>query len=407
VKRSAAHKDADEPGMTQPQDAAVEFSLIRGDALFRAQRAVGLIPAQGLGVVRRAILAVLITWVPLVVAAAIANRLWPGEVAEPLLQHFGIHVRFLLAVPLFIIDDAVANWVVGEIMPYFVHSGLVTDAERQRFVAIVRRATAWRDGWRPWVAIAGIAIAWMAASPVMWDAHEMSWATSDPPLLALRFGVFWFRYVARPIFLTLLLVWLWRLVLTTALMWRISHLDLALVPTHPDEAAGLGFLEVLPMAFVAPAFAISAVLSGRWAHDVIYHAVPLKTLVIPMGAFVVVTALLLLVPLLVFMRPLWATRRRALFDYGALVGEHHRRLRRRWILGEELGDDAMLEAPELGPGAYSGRLYDFVWRVLPIPVGKRILLAIMGLIMLPMLPLIAIEVHLGDALMKVVRMILL
>ena len=393
--------------MTQSQDAAVEFSLIRGDALFRAQRAVGLIPAQGLGVVRRAILAVLITWLPLVVAAAIANRLWPGVVAEPLLQHFGVHVRFLVAVPLFIIDDVVANRVVGEIMPYFIHSGLVTGAERQRFAAIVSRATGWRDGWRPWVAIAGVVIAWMSASPVVWDAHEMSWAMSDPPLPALRFGVFWFRYVARPIFLTLLLVWLWRLVLTTALMWRISRVDLALVPTHPDEAAGLGFLEALPLAFVAPAFAISAVLSGRWAHDVVYHAVPLKALVIPMGAFVVVTALLLLVPLLVFMRPLWATRRRALLDYGALVGEHHRRLRRRWILGEELRDDAMLDAPELGPGAYSGRLYDFVWHVLPVPVGKRILLAIMGLIMLPMLPLIAIEVHLGDALMKVVRMILL
>jgi len=54
-----------------------------------------------------------------------------------------------------------------------------------RFGAIVRRATAWRDGWRPWVAIVGIVIAWMAASPVVWDAHEMSWAMSAPPPLAL------------------------------------------------------------------------------------------------------------------------------------------------------------------------------------------------------------------------------
>ena len=392
--------------MTPTDDASLKFWLVRGDALSRMQRALGLIPAQGLGVARRAVLAVLVTWAPLMIAAGVANRLWPGVVPEPLLHHYGVHVRFLVAVPLLIIDDAVAHWVLGEIMPYFVRSGLIADADRPRFVEIVRRASAWRDGRRPWVVIAGVVIALTFAGPGAWDAHELSWATSESPLFALQFGVFWFRYVAQPIFETLLLVWLWRLVLATALLWRISRLDLVLVPTHPDEAAGLGFLEVVPLAFVAPAFAISAVLSARWAHDAVYHAATLKELALPMGAFVVFTALLLLVPLLVFMRPLWATRRRALFDYGVLVGEHHRRLRRRWILGEKLGDDAMLEAPELGPGAYSGRLYDAVWAVMPVPVGKRILLTIALLITLPMLPLIAVEVHLGDALWKIVRTVL-
>jgi hypothetical protein len=131
---------------------------------------------------------------------------------------------------------------------------------------------------------------------------------------------------------------------------RIARLELALVPTHPDRAAGLGFREIVPLAFVAPAFAIASVLSARWAHDVVYHAVPLRTLAIPLGAFVVVTALFLLVPLLVFTRPLWQARRQGLLDYGALIGEHQRRLRRRWVLNELLGDDAMLRAPDIwGP----------------------------------------------------------
>ena len=256
------------------------------------------------------------------------------------------------------------------------------------------------------MAIAGVVIAWIAATPAEWDAHELSWGMSEPLLRALQFGVFWFRYVASPIFKTLLLVRRWRLVLATALMWQISRLKLTLVPTHPDERAGLGFLEVVPMAFIAPAFAISAVLSGRWAHDIVFHAVPLKVLALPMGAFVVVTVLLLLVPLLVFVRHLLAVRRHALSDYGALVGEHHRRLQRRWIFDEELGDDAMLEAPELGPAAYSGRLYDAAGGVMPVPVRKRMLLGSVALIVLPLLPLVAAEVHLGDALMKVVRTLL-
>jgi len=327
-------------------------------------------------------------------------------VPEPLLQHYGVHVRFLVAVPLLIADEALAQSALKEIIPYFLRSGLITTADRPRFAAIVQSVSGWRDGWRPWVGIAGLVIAWLVMSPVVWDAHELSWAVSNPPVPALSFGMFWFRYVSRPIFLTLVLVWLWRLVLATALLWRIARLDLALVPTHPDEAAGLGFLEMVLTAFIAPAFAISAVLSGRWAHDVLYHGVALKTLALPMAAFVLVTTLLLLVPLLVFVRPLWAARHRALFDYGSLVGEHHRRLRRRWILDEPLGHDTMLDAPELGPAAYNGRLYDFVWGLWPIPVRKRALLATMLVITLPMLPAIAGEVHLGDALMKVVRTLL-
>jgi hypothetical protein len=130
--------------MPADDDAAVEFSLVRGDLFFRMQRAIGLIPVEGLGIVRRVLLAVLVTWVPLVAAAA--SRLWPGGVDEPLLQHFGVHVRYLLAVPLFIVEDAVVHRVFGEIFPYFVRSGLVTAADRPRFVAIVQDAGAWRDG---------------------------------------------------------------------------------------------------------------------------------------------------------------------------------------------------------------------------------------------------------------------
>src|SRR5215470_5703395 len=163
----------------QTQDDVLEFSLVRGDALFRAQRALGLIPAHGLGVVRRAILAVLVTWVPLVVAAAMANRLWPGAVPEPLLQHYGVHVRFLVAVPLLIADEALAQSALKEIIPYFLRSGLITTADRPRFAAIVRSVSGWRDGWRPWVGIAGLVIAWLVMSPVVWDAHELSWAVSN------------------------------------------------------------------------------------------------------------------------------------------------------------------------------------------------------------------------------------
>jgi hypothetical protein len=71
---------------TRPGERSVtdpgEFSLVRGDWPFRIQRAVGLIPADGLGVGRRALALVLLTWVPIVLWASLTDRALPGHVLE-------------------------------------------------------------------------------------------------------------------------------------------------------------------------------------------------------------------------------------------------------------------------------------------------------------------------------------
>jgi hypothetical protein len=46
----------------------------------------------------------------------------------------------------------------------------------------------------------------------------------------------------------------------------------------------------------------------------------------------------------------------------------------------------MLGAPELGPAAYSAHLYPAAFDIWPLPVGKRILLALVVLIALSMVP---------------------
>jgi hypothetical protein len=397
---------ADFRGHSKAVDPDVEFSLVTGDCAFRLQRALHLIPARGLGVGRRALLGVCITWVPLVVAAAVAERLWQGTADDSLARHFGIHIRFLLAIPVLILGEARLHSVVRELIPYFVRSGLVVDADRARFVAIVRRATAWRDGWQPWLVIGVVVVSAVATDPFTQDGHELLWAADERHWATLGFAKAWFHFVSRPIFVALVLAWVWRLVLVTTLMARISRLRLALVATHPDRAGGLGFLQNLPGAFAPLSFALAAVLAARWGHQAIYHGVPLASFQMPGVVFAIIVAGALFVPLAMFMPRLLALRRRALLDYGALVTEHDQLVERRWLLGETLPDDALLSAPELGPVADTVSLYDAVARTRPVPAGKRTLIQIALPIALPMLPLIAIEVPIKDALLKVLGTLL-
>jgi hypothetical protein len=92
----------------EPVDPSLAPSLV-DDVALRLQRQVGLVPARGLGVVRRAVFFALLTWLPLVVWALYMGRILPGGVDEPLVMHFGVLVRFLLAVPALILGEAMAT----------------------------------------------------------------------------------------------------------------------------------------------------------------------------------------------------------------------------------------------------------------------------------------------------------
>jgi hypothetical protein len=389
--------------MKQPDDESLALSLILDDLPFRLQRRVGLIPEQGLGIMRRAVFFALLTWLPIVIWAIAMGRILPGDVDEPLLRHFGVHVRFLLAVPLFIIGEGMIHQQSTTLIPYFLTSGLVQPSQRQDFVNIIRGIARLRDRTLPWVVIATLIIAWTVLEPMAARSdldHEVNWASSGRAD-HLGFGGWWFMYVSRPIFVAFLAAWLWRLILMFILLKRIARLDLAIVPTHPDGAGGLGFLKRLPKAFSLFAFAVSAVLASRLAHNVLYHGVDVQSLKLMLTVFLIVLVGICLAPLLTFVGPLVVAKRRALLEYGILVGDHGRLVRRRWILGDTKVDDPILQAEELGPVADTLTLYEAVRKMHIVPIDKSSLFAIAIPALLPIAALFSIQIPIKDILIKI------
>jgi hypothetical protein len=380
--------------------SAFQLSLVRNDLLFRAQRAIGLVPATGLGIGRRALVLALVTYAPIAVWAAFADRALPGAAtSEPLFQHFGVTVRCLVAIPLLVIAEGVAHAMTTRLFPHFVGSGLVVDGDRDRFRAILAGIARLRDLSLPWIVIASLLLAWVVLGPPVAAQHELIWADAAEGGHHFGFGGLWFLYVARPIFFALLLAWLWRLALLFLLTSRIAKLDLSLVPTHPDRAGGLGFLETLPAAFSMVVLAMSAVLASRWAHDVLYHSVDVNSLRVPAAVFVVAMIVLFIAPLLPFASRLRAAKRKAVLQYGALVARHGRGVQRRWIEGEPV-DDELLAAPEIGPVADTAALYESVAHMRTLPIGRSTLLMIAVPAILPLLVVAAIQIPIKEILKK-------
>jgi hypothetical protein len=370
-----------------------ELSLVRGDILYRLQRRIGLIPPDGPGIGRRSLFWALFAWLPIALWAFYTGRALPPAAPEPLLAHFGIHVRFLVAVPLFILAEGMAHGLTMQLLPYFVQSGVVPEREVPRFRDVIAKIVKLRDTAIPWIAILAFVVAALTVTDVVREPHEIAWAIEgDGPARHMGFGALWFLYVGRPIYLMLLFGWVWRVILMILLFRGIAGLDLVIVPTHPDRAGGLGFLERIPKAFAPVALAAGAVLAAGWAHDVVYHGASAQSMQLPMVAFIVSALLVFLSPLLVFAGPLLKAKKQALLDYGALIGRHGKLVRERWIEGREVKEDAILNAPELGPVADTMSLYEAVKRMRIVPLGKASIAPILLAAAIPMIAVFAIQV---------------
>ena len=380
-------------------DRDISHLLNKDDWPLRWQRRLGLAPRTGgLGIKRRALFFTLLTWLPLAVWAYLQGHALPGTDGEPLLAHYGVNVRCLVAIPLLILAQDMSLKTLVQMAKQFVRNGIVTEAQQGEFMALMHDAARRRDSSLPWVVISSLTIIVVLSSPAALDVHSLSWAVEAGEL---GFGGWWFAYVARPIFSVLLIGWLWRIMLAFLLFRGIAKLELSLVPSHPDRLAGLGFLEYYPKSYAVLTFVVSAVIASGWAHDAVYHAHDVHTLVKPLIALVIVWSLIVLSPLLVFAPRLIAAKREGEFAYGRVIGEHGRLVRQRWVLNQDVPDEECLEPLGMGNVADANAIYDAVKQMRVIPVSKAMLMSILIPLLIPMLAVFAIQIPIKELLLKV------
>jgi hypothetical protein len=389
-----------------PLESRDDVSLVLDDPPFRWQQRVGLIPRTGgLGIVRRALFWTAFTWLPIALWAWWAGRALPeqAQTAEPLLQHFGVHARLLLGIPLLILAEAVGQRIMHRLIPQFVRAGIVPPAEVPRFRAVLARTARLRDATLPWVIIIVVAFAWAFTGSVTHRAHELLWASESGATPSLGFGGWWYVYVGRPIFVALLLGWVWRVILLTVTLRGIAKLDLVIVPTHPDRAGGLGFVERCPAAFGIVVFVSAMVVAGGWAHDAEFHGLDVHSLFPMMGVALAVALVVFLAPYLVLAGPLGRAKKQGLLDYGALIARHGAAVRRKWILGDAKADEPLLSAPEIGPVADTVSLYEAVQRMRPVLLGKSAILAIAVPVLIPFIGVLALQIPLKELLQGLMK----
>ena len=156
---------------------------------------------------------------------------------------------------------------------------------------------------------------------------------------SLSLAGWWFVTVCEPVYLFVLLRFLYRIALWWMFLWKTSRLNLQLHSVHPDGAGGLGFLGLTLNAFRLPAFAISATFAGGIADLVLLNGVPASELKYEIAGLILIVVGLFVIPLCLFyQRELSKARDRDVLNYWVLLEAQLRKFERKWIAS---GSDRM------------------------------------------------------------------
>ncbi|WP_295449552.1 hypothetical protein [uncultured Thiodictyon sp.] len=315
----------------------------------------------------------------------------------------GKHVRLLVAVPLLFVCEAFIDPRFTAFVQGIVRSQIVPASEQAALNTELARIARWKDAWLP-EAFFLLAVAWLALTMQSGDIFEYLFGlagTSSPRGLGeTTWTSHWNWIVCKPLFQFLLLRWLWRLTLWSILLWRISRLELRLVPAHPDHAGGLGYLELVHTEFIPLVLAISAVQSASLAQAIALGGMTIDA-IYPSVAFVLlVDVVLFLGPLLIFSRELWKSKVTGMSNYGALAERYVSEFDRKWLGADPAPAEPLLGTADIQSLADLSNAVGIVRDMRLVPVSQSMLIYLAVAALLPLLPLVLFKYPFTDLLAK-------
>ena len=215
----------------------------------------------------------------------------------------------------------------------------------------------------------------------------------------------WYTLVSLPVLRFLIWRWIWRLLVWARLLWKVSRLNLRLVPTHPDGAGGLGPLGVATVDLSPLAFGTSAALAASYAEQIAFGGVPApEEIALPAAGVVVGLTAFLLLPLGFFGRRLLEVKqRRGLLVHGALASGYVQAFHDKWLRGGAGADEVFLGSADVQSLADLGNSFGNVRNMQLVPISWRQITTLVLAAAIPMVPLVLFAVPLDQIVIGAVR----
>jgi hypothetical protein len=325
-----------------------------------------------------------------------------------MLLDIAAHARYLISLPLMVIAEAICLPALAYIAGHFGDMNLIPPANRPGYEYLVestRRLLA-----SPWTDLGILLLAYGATLGLGQTLYPQTVSSWVAPLSGaghhLSLAGWWRALVSQPLYLVLLISWLWRVVLWARFLRGVSRLNLQLIPAHPDLAGGLGFTGTSIRAFLLLATALSVPVAGTVAQGIVYGGRTLADFKFVIAGIVIVELVLFIGPLFLLGSALLRARTRGIFQYGALAESVGQQFESRWLASPSIVSDQALAAPDFSATTdlYSITANAYNMGLVPLRLPQVVPLVIAAL--LPFVPVVLVALPLNEILSYAAKFVL-
>ena len=345
-----------------------------------------------------------IAWLPLMVLTLIDGTFYTSDITIPFIKDATPFVSGLIVIPLLVMADNLIEPMMVRVLKYLKVSGVVADSEKESLISAAEKMTLQMNS-KPvqiLLVVLLITISWLLQSDYvdMWEEDGVtSWMlTLENGDVDETLAGTWFLLVTSPLVSFLLYRWMWRFVVWSIFLYRVSRMKLELYASHTDHAAGLGMIGANHALFSILFLIMAVLVSSELAGNLLYEGdqlVEIKQLAI---VFVAISMVVLFIPLIFFTNKLIKLKHNALVEYGILQNQASGDFHKHWI--KDQANDLVDSMQPSAMADYSA-VYEIISNMRVVPIDTKTIIVVAALILLPFLPLALTESSIWDILQTI------
>lgn len=379
------------------------FSIVLGGPFYDVLLRLGIVRTGLPNLIRRIVALVAVTWLPLLLLSLKDGIAFGHQVKVPLLYDFSIYGRFFLGLPLLLYAETVIDPAIRLALQELLDARIVPDEELAKYGDVLQRTQRLRDSMIPEVILLIAAFFPVFLFQREWAAPVVSnWHTSGGALTAAGWC---FAIFSSALLRFMIYRWMFRYVVWAVLLWRIGQLPLVLMPTHPDHAAGLGFLAMSQKHFGILFCAFACFFAGIVTNGMVHEGLPLSFFKLLMIGFVVLSVIIGLLPLTMLTPKLMQVRKEGHLEYGRLAHAYTESFDRKWVHYAERPPEELLGTSDIQSLADIGNSFGVVEKMRIAPISKRLILQLGAQAALPLIPLIIFGTPTPELVRAIMKMV--
>lgn len=367
------------------------FSLVVDGPFFRLLCFTKLCD-QDLNYLKKRVLALsLVAWLPLLIFSLLQGQALSGEVSVPFLYDLEVYLRFLVAIPLFLVAERIVHLRLQPDIREFINRDLIPMQSLDKFQAAITSSLRLQASFLPELCM--LILVYVVGILVIWNQYisldVATWySTQQGKHFRLSPAGFWYVFVSVPIFQFLLLRWLFRMLVWWRFLWYVARIKLTLMPAHPDRMGGLGFLAHSAMAFAVLGTAHTSVVAGQIANRIFYLDVKLLDFKVELAVAFGYLMILFLLPLLFFAGQLAQAKRNGLREYGKLAQKYVQEFDCKWLRSAGSNQTGLMGSSDIQSLADLSNSYEPIRTMRLVPITADVVLVLFIAMLVPIFPLL-------------------